>query len=188
MRAAGTSAMAQGCGFQGIQVNGSALSAAYPPPDFNKAIIADAAGGAARQINDLLLQSAISLSKKRNNANVKALVSAYEMYDSYFGTLVGDKRFNTTNLQGGHSPEGGIGFNGLPWHRSRYMLGGRVVGLDPSMLHIWENQPLAPATAPGGNIWERTRDTDAFWQAMLTSYQVVTDCRDRTGFMLVDLQ
>lgn len=179
----------QAAGFQGIQVNGSALSAAYPPPEFNRAVVLDAAGGAARQITDALLQQAISTSKKRNNARIKRLPISWELYDSYIATLMGDKRFNSaTGIQGGHNPEGEIGFNGLPFMRSRFMLGGRVMGIDDDQLSIHENQPLAPATEPGGNVWKQANDQDAFYQASMTSYQVFAEVRDKVGFNLVDLQ
>lgn len=179
----------QAAGFQGIQVNGSALSAAYPPPQFNKAIILDAAGGAARQITELLLQQGDSLAKKQNNANIKTRVISYELYDSFIATLLGDKRYNSPGaVAGGATPEGGVPMNGIGFKRSRYMLGGRVVNLDTDQVHIFENSPLRPATAPGGPTWQQANDQDAVYQAMLTSYQVFADVRDRCGNMIVDLQ
>lgn len=177
----------QAAGFQGIQVNGSALSAAYPPPLFNKALCFDSGGAGRRPVNDLLIQQALSTSKRQNNANVKFLQCAWEMYDSYFGTLVNDKRFNSTALRGGHEPEGGIPFNGLDFFRSRFMLGNRIQGIDDAQLSIIENEPLQPCHQPGGPPWQQLADKDAFWQAMVTSYNLFTDVRDRVGFSLVDL-
>lgn len=179
---------AQQAGFQGVQCNGSALSAAYPPPQFNKALCFDSGGGGLRDISDLLIQQAISESKRRNNANVKFLAVAWGMYDSYFATLVGDKRFNSTALRGGHEPEGGIPFNGLPFFRSRFMLDNRIQGIDDDLIGILENTPLEPCHQPGGPPWQQLADKDAFWQAMVTSYNLKTDLRERSGFSLVDVQ
>jgi hypothetical protein len=185
-----TSASAQAAGFQGIQVNGAALSAAYPPPRWNRALVFDNAtgGGTTRQINDAILQAADSAAMEQNGASVKLHLCAYAMYNSYIGTLLGDKRFNgTSNIAGGHNPEGGITFNGRRFERSRFMHGGQVTGLDTDVISIFENAALQPATAPGGNVWTQANDQDASYQTMMTSYQVFCELRDRAGWLVVDL-
>jgi len=184
-----TSATAAACGFQGIPVNSTFAS--YAVPSWNAAIVADG-GGAMRNLDDLLLQKALSDSRRINNAVVSELWSAHEMYDSYIGGLFGDKRFPTNNLAGGHSGDtrdvGGVGFNNLPWRKSRYMLNNRVIGLDPNQLSVYENEPLTVCAPPGNPQYERLHDKDHFWMALVTSYNIFTEIRNRAGFNLVDVQ
>lgn len=184
-----TSTTAAGTGFQGLPVNSSFTT--YTVPTWNAAIVADG-GGAIRNLDDLLLQRALSDSRRINNAVVKELWSSHDMYDSYVGTLFGDKRFNTNTLAGGHSGDtkevGGVGFNGLTWRKSRYMLGNHILGLDPDMFSIYENEPLTVCAPPGNPQYERLHDKDQFWMSLVTSYNLFTEIRNRTGFNLVDVQ
>jgi hypothetical protein len=183
-------------GFQGIQVNsgtptGASAGTFPPPPSWNKAIVADG-GGALRALSDGLIQRAISDARRINGADVKLLISAHQMYDSYIDQLYGDKRFNTNTLQGGHSGDGaevgGVTWSGLSWHKSRFMLENKLFGLDPAMFSIYENQPLQVAAPPGNPMYERLHDKDAFWVAFVTSYNLFVELRDRAGFHLCDVQ
>lgn len=185
-----TSVTAQAVGFQGIQVNGAALTASYPPPSFNKANVFSAGGSAARQINDALLQKLVSDPNKLNGSKVSRFVLSYELYDSYIDTIIGDKRFNTTKIAGGHSGDGQVGgatFNDKEFFKSRFAHGNKVWGLDESWFQWYENQALKPATAPGGNLYERIRDKDAFWMSMVESGQLFCPHRQRAGGVLIDV-
>lgn len=184
-----TSITAAAVGFQGLPVNST--FATYTVPTWNRAVVADG-GGAVRNISDSLLQRAYSDSWRINNAQVKMLFSNTLIYDSYFDSLVGDKRFNSTTIAGGHAGDGqvgGITFNGLEWFKSRYMLDNRIMGLDPEVFNILENTPLSVVAPPGNPMWERLHDTDAYFCAIMTEYQLfVNSTRDRTGFHLTDIQ
>lgn len=184
-----TSTTAAGTGFQGVPCNSAFTT--YSVPSWNRAIVADG-GGALRPIDDILLQRALSDSRRINNGMVKEFWSSHELYDSYVATLFGDKRFNTTSLSGGHSGDskemGGANFNGIPWYKSRWMLKNRLIGLDPEMLSIYENEPLGVCAPPGNPQYERLHDKDQFWMALSTSYQMFDELRDRSGFILVDVE
>lgn len=177
-------------GFQGVQVNSGALSSMpYAAPSWNKAIIIDGAGAS---VSDSVLQQAHSDSMEINNGTVKMLLSAFAIYNAYVQTLIGDKRFNSNQLSGGHAGfengMGGIPFNGLPWHLSRYMQGNRVLFLDPDCFGIDENEPLRPAQPPGAPQYQWLQNKDKFWAAWVTSYQfVLDDVRNRAGAMLVNV-
>lgn len=185
-----TSVTAQAVGFQGIQVNGAALTASYPPPSFNVGNVFSAGGGAPRQISDTLLQKLVSDPMEINNTKVSTIVSAFAIYSSYLDTLIDQKRFNTTTISGGHANFGqdsGVTFNGMPWFKSRFALSNKVWGVDLEWLQWMENKPLGPATAPGGNLWERTRDKDSFWMAMVESGNLFCHHRQRAGGVLTDV-
>jgi hypothetical protein len=185
-----TSVTAQAVGFQGVQVNGAALTASYPPPSFNVGNVFTAGGGAARQISDTLLQKLVSDPMEINNTKIGVLCSAWAMYTSYLDTLIGDKRFNSTTIAGGHANFGqdsGVTFNGMNWFKSRFALNNKVWGFDLEWFQWYENQSLQVATAPGGNQYERVRDKDAFWLAMVESGQLIVHHRQRAGGVLVDV-
>lgn len=172
-------------GFQGIPVNSSPANYNYDPPTWNKAIVLDAAGGSPRPIGDALLQQALSDFEERNGGVARRLISAWSIYNAYVQTLIGDKRFNSTKLEGGHT--GGITFNGIEWFKSRFMCNNSVTFLDEQMFKIFENQPLAPVDALGTTTWQQMKDKHAFSMAMWTSYNMKVDLRERAGARLVDV-
>lgn len=180
-----TSITAAACGFQGIPVNSGLANYNYEPPAFNRAIVLDA-GGAARDISDALLQQMLSDIEERNGGKPKRLWSDFKQYNMYLKTLMGDRRFNSvSNMQGGHT--GGITFNGMPWDKSRFALGNKVTMLDEDMFAIYENQELAPITTLGTTQWQQVKDKDAVYMAMMTSYNLFCELRERAGGVLVDL-
>lgn len=185
-----TSKTAAAVGFQGVPCNSSPSGFAYATPAWNKAIVLDGSA-ALRPVGDDVLQGGWSDSHRINNAMPSLIVSGWDLYNSYVSTLITDKRFVTNSLAGGHAndgnPDGGVTFNNLRWLKSRFMLGNRLMMLDPNMIEIWENTPLSIAAPPGATPYERLGDKDAFWKAMKTGYQVFTPLRQRLGCLITDL-
>lgn len=172
-------------GFQGVAVNSSPTGYPYDPPEWNKAIVLDASGGAARDISDPLMQQLISDIEELNGGDPTMIYSDFRQYNKYVLSLLGDKRFNSTQVAGGHT--GGVTFNGLPWYKSRFALGNMVGFLDPRLFSIYENEPLGPINQLGTTQWQPLDDKDAFWMAMMTSYNLFCELRQRAGGLCVDL-
>lgn len=185
-----TSTTASACGFQGVPVNGTPTNYNYAAPTWNKAVIASG-GGALRNISDGLIQRAVSDSRRLNNAQTKMLLSSWGTYDSYVDTIIGDKRFNTNTLTGGHDGDGQIGgvtWSGMQWFKSRFYLDNMLTGIDPDMFSIYENEPLSVCAPPGNPQFERLHDKDQFWCAFVTEYNLFCELRQRAGFHLTDIQ
>jgi len=168
---------AGGVGFQGLDATASGN-------EYNQAVVRSNAG-VKRAITEDILQDAIWEAERRNNADVKLLLSNGGPYNDYLKTLVKDKRFNNTqDLAGGHKS---LDFNGVPWIKDRNAYDNRVKGMDIDQARIYEKVPLSYVDW-NGQKWKRLEDDEDYQLAMKYRCTVGVDCRQRTGFHLVDLQ
>lgn len=162
--------------FQGI-----AATAANP---FNRAIVETSGNNTTRQVNEDFLQQAVSDFEEFNNGELKLLLSSYSTYNSFFSALRGDKRYNSTKLEGGHTL---LEFNGVGFLKDRFCYGNRIIGLDPSQFMYHEVSELKPMAPFGIPRWERLNDTEAYWTGMVARGNIGVDVRQRSGFVLADL-
>lgn len=164
---------ATGVGFQGITSVGN---------EFNQAVIIDN-GGTSRPISERLMQTMVSDFEEENNGDVSLLMSSYGTYNSYVDLLIPDKRFNTTELHGGHKA---LDFNGIGWIKDRFCYGRRVYGLNMPMFNVYEMEPLHFLDFHGQK-WDRLEDVDAYQCAMVARWTTGVDVRQRAGCLLADL-
>jgi hypothetical protein len=161
-------------GFQGILATSA--------NEWNQAVLLEAAS--LRDCTDDLLQIAVSDAERLNNGKVDLLLSSFGVYNVYLSTLVADKRFNNTlEIHGGHKV---LDFNGIGFVKDKDIYLNRVYGINMDVMNKHEVTPLH-WLQDGSSIWSRVTDKDAYEAAYKLECNNWVDVRQRTGFMMTDL-
>lgn len=175
--------------FQGMPAHASALaSGVLGELVFNQGITFNNAG-LVRKPTEALLQRALTAIKRVNNASPTFYLSAPEERDTYFETLLPEKRYlSKKEMKGGWDVEAG-GPGGLPWVAD---------------IRCWRNRVYLPAledgdfehliyadmdwtSFKGSPIWTPLQETDEYQARMVGEWNYKVGVRNQCGGVILDI-
>lgn len=139
--------------------------------------------GTARTLTEALMQTAVSDIERINNGKVDFILSYHDIYDTYVNSLISEKRFQTTELRGGHTS---ILFNDIPFVKDKDCTRNRIFLMDLDCFYCHENTPFQIVN-DDGRTWRMADDTDDMQIVFKNRYTFSVAVRNRAGGVLTDL-
>lgn len=176
--------------FQGMPANASALaSGVLGELTFNQGITFNNAG-VPRKPTEALLQRALTAIKRVNNASPTFYLSAPEERDTYFETLLAEKRYlSKKEMKGGWDVEAG-GPGGLPWVADIRCWRNRVYlpALEDGDFEHLVYAEMDWASFKGSPIWTPMLETDEYQARMIGEWNYKIGVRNQCGGVVLDIQ